>query len=182
MRGLVNYYVDEDEENYAVVRGEEDVYKFQLSQTGVELHDPVKEDIPLEFKENGLTFTTHSSQVNLQTGFDEETRRSYERELEDLLKTKLGNVSEVEFFDHNIRYGEKQVTGLTVPRLDPSGRSVVATLLLITFTETSLPRPPWPGLRRCLARRGGRSGARVMSGSSTSGDQSTPWRSLLWPS
>ena len=34
MRGLVNYYGDE-EDNYAVVRRKEDVYKFQVSQTGV---------------------------------------------------------------------------------------------------------------------------------------------------
>ena len=63
-----------------------------MSQTGVEFHDPVKEeDIPLEFKQIGLTFTTHSSEVNLETYFDEEKRTSYERELEDPLKRKLGN-------------------------------------------------------------------------------------------
>ena len=103
MRGFVNYYIDEDDENYAVVRGNEDIYKFQLSKTEIELRDPSKEDIPLEFKLNGLTFTNHVTNVNLQTDFDEEKKISYEKELEDLLKTKLGNVSEIKFFDHNIR-------------------------------------------------------------------------------
>ena len=35
MRGFVNYYVDEDEENYRVVRGDTDVYKFKLAKTQV---------------------------------------------------------------------------------------------------------------------------------------------------
>ena len=35
MKGFVNYYIDEDENNYRVVRGEKDVYKFQLSKTKV---------------------------------------------------------------------------------------------------------------------------------------------------
>ena len=42
MRGFVNYYIDEDEDNYTVVRGTEDVYKFKLSKTEIELHDPTK--------------------------------------------------------------------------------------------------------------------------------------------
>ena len=48
MRGFVNYYIDEEEENYEVLRGEKDIYKFKLSQTEIELRDPTKEDIPLE--------------------------------------------------------------------------------------------------------------------------------------
>lgn len=35
MRGFVNYYIDEDEDNYRVVRGDTDVYKFKLDKTQV---------------------------------------------------------------------------------------------------------------------------------------------------
>ena len=103
MRGLVNYYENEAEENYEVVRGEKDIYKFKLSQTEIELRDPTKEDIPLEFKHDGIIFTDHETQVNLQSDFNERKKISYEKELDDLLRTTLGNVSEIQFFDHNIR-------------------------------------------------------------------------------
>ena len=103
MRGVVNYYEDEEEENYEVVRGEKDIYKFKLSQTEIELRDPTKEDIPLEFKHDGIIFTDHVTQVNLQSDFNERKKISYEKELDDLLRAKLGNVSEIQFFDHNIR-------------------------------------------------------------------------------
>ena len=36
MKGTVNYYIEEDEANYRVVRGEVDVYKFTLNTTEVE--------------------------------------------------------------------------------------------------------------------------------------------------
>ena len=36
MKGTVNYYIEEDEANYRVVRGEVDVYKFTLDTTEVE--------------------------------------------------------------------------------------------------------------------------------------------------
>ena len=48
-------------------------------------------------------FTDHITQVQLENDFKEEIKIAYEKELEDLLKTKLGNVSEILFFDHNIR-------------------------------------------------------------------------------
>ena len=35
MKGTVNYYIEEDEANYRVVRGEVDVYKFTLNTTEV---------------------------------------------------------------------------------------------------------------------------------------------------
>ena len=104
MRGFVNYYIDEEQENYEVVRGEKDIYKFTLSQTEIELRDPTKEEIPLDFKHDGIIFTDHVTHVNLQTDFNDERKKiSYEKELHDLLKTKLGNVCEIQFFDHNIR-------------------------------------------------------------------------------
>ena len=104
MRGFVNYYIDEEEENYEVLRGEKDIYKFKLSQTEIELRDPTKEDIPLEFKHDGIIFTDHVTRVDLQSDFSQTKKISYEKELDDLLRTKLGNVAEIEFFDHNIRY------------------------------------------------------------------------------
>ena len=103
MRGFVNYYTEEDEGNYEVVRGEKDIYKFKLSRTEIELLDPTKEDIPLEFKHDGIIFTDHFTHVNLQSDFNQTTRMSYEKELDNLLRTKLGNVGEIQFFDHNIR-------------------------------------------------------------------------------
>ena len=103
MRGFVNYYTDEEEENYEVVRGEKDIYKFKLSQTEIELRDPTKEDIRLEFKHDGIIFTDHVTQVHLQSDFNQTKKISYEKELDDLLRTKLGNVCEIQFFDHNIR-------------------------------------------------------------------------------
>ena len=45
MKGFVNYYVDEDEENYRVVRGDKDVYKFKLDKTKVSLMQKIR--IPL---------------------------------------------------------------------------------------------------------------------------------------
>ena len=69
MRGFVNYYIDEEQENYEVVRGEKDIYKFTLSQTEIELRDPTKEEIPLDFKHDGIIFTDHVTHVNLQTDF-----------------------------------------------------------------------------------------------------------------
>ena len=103
MRGFVNYYIDEDEENYEVVRGEKDVYKFKLCQTEIELRDPTKEDIPLDFKHDGIIFADHVTHVNLQSDFNQTTKLSYEKELADLLRRRLGNVCEIQFFDHNIR-------------------------------------------------------------------------------
>ena len=35
MKGLVNYYIEEDPDNYQVIRGETDVYKFTLDKTQV---------------------------------------------------------------------------------------------------------------------------------------------------
>ena len=103
MRGFVNYYIDEEEENYKVLRGEKDIYKFKLSQTEIELRDPTKEEIPLEFQRDGIIFTDHVTRVHLTSDFNQTKKISYEKELDDLLRTKLGNVCEIQFFDHNIR-------------------------------------------------------------------------------
>ena len=48
-------------------------------------------------------FTDHLTKVQLENDFSEDIKIAYEKELEDLLNTKLGNVSEILFFDHNIR-------------------------------------------------------------------------------
>ena len=145
MRGFVNYYIDEEEENYEVLRGEKDIYKFKLSQTEIELRDPTKEDIPLEFKHDGIIFTDHVTRVDLQSDFSQTKKISYEKELDDLLRTKLGNVAEIEFFDHNIRYYQGQSQYLPgqhiVLLLDLSGRTAVGTPLLTTSMETLLRRP-----------------------------------------
>ena len=103
MRGFVNYYIDEEEENYKVLRGEKDIYKFKLSQTEIELRDPTKEEIPLEFQRDGIIFTDHVTRVHLTSDFNQTKKISYEKELDNLLRTKLGNVCEIQFFDHNIR-------------------------------------------------------------------------------
>ena len=45
MKGIVNYYIEEPEENYALIRGDygkEDVYKYTLQSKEITLHDPTE--------------------------------------------------------------------------------------------------------------------------------------------
>ena len=45
MKGIVNYYIEEPEENYALIRGDygkEDVYKYTLQSKEIALHDPTE--------------------------------------------------------------------------------------------------------------------------------------------
>ena len=63
MEGVVNYYIDEPEENYTILRGETDVYKFQLRPTEVNLHEATTCDDGLKFKDKGLAFATFPSRL-----------------------------------------------------------------------------------------------------------------------
>lgn len=103
MKGFVNYYINEDEENYRVVRGDKDVYKFKLDKTKVELSDPVAEGLPLGLITHGVMATEHITKVSFGDTLIPEQREQYEAELRQLLADKVGNVAEVVFFDHNLR-------------------------------------------------------------------------------
>ena len=123
MRGFVNYYTDEDENNYRVVRGDKDVYKFKLDKTEVslmqkiriqlmfrsqvELSDPVAEGLPLGLTTHGVMVTEHNTEVNFSDNLSPEQREQYEAELRQLLADKVGNVAEVKFFDHNLRLASR---------------------------------------------------------------------------
>lgn len=103
MKGRVNYYIDEDEENYRVIRGDVDKYNFTLKKTEVNLTDPVAENIPLNFTEKGVTYAEHETKVEFGDVLTPEQRSQYEEELNTLLRSKLNNVAEVQVFDHNLR-------------------------------------------------------------------------------
>ena len=123
MRGFVNYYTDEDENNYRVVRGDKDVYKFKLDKTEVslmqkiriqlmfrsqvELSDPVAEGLPLGLTTHGIMATQHITEVSFGDTLSPEQREQYEAELRQLLEDKVGNVAEVKFFDHNLRLASR---------------------------------------------------------------------------
>jgi len=103
MKGLVNYYIDEDEENYRVIRGNVDIYKFTLAKTQIELIDPVEQKQNLDFLEKGVTFVNHETNVKFGDVLTTEQKQEYENELDDLLKSQLKNVEDILVFDHNIR-------------------------------------------------------------------------------
>jgi len=102
-QGIVNYYIEEDEENYRVVRSDVDVYKFTLEKTKVVLTDPIEENIDLKFHEKGVMYTDHVTKVQFGNTLTPEQKQEYEAELNSLLKSVLSNVEEVIMFDHNLR-------------------------------------------------------------------------------
>lgn len=102
-QGNVNYYIEEDEDNYRVVRSDVDVYKFTLEKTKVTLTDPIEENIDLKFQENGVMFTDHVTKVQFGDTLTSEQKLEYEAELDGLLRSTLPSVEEVIMFDHNLR-------------------------------------------------------------------------------
>jgi len=114
MKGFVNYYIEEPEENYTILRGDKDVYKFTLQPTEITLHDPtVPGETKLNFIEKGLTYTKFPTKVKdigsalydpeTNSGLDSNQKELYEKELEEILKNNIDNVEEVIVFDHVIR-------------------------------------------------------------------------------
>ena len=103
MEGVVNYYIDEPEENYTMIRGDKDVYKFQLRPAQIRLEEATKAG--LNFEEKGLTFTTFPTRVEgIGDLLSDDQRILYEQEVETLLRATIGEtVSEVICFDHTVR-------------------------------------------------------------------------------
>ena len=104
-QGFVNYYIDEPEENYVVVRNKDDVdtFKCQFQKTVIDLIDPVQKDIELDFKSKGVKLVDHKSNVEFGEELTEDINNQYDIELEALLKKELDHVSEVIVFHHNMR-------------------------------------------------------------------------------
>ena len=114
MKGFVNYYIEEPEENYTILRGKEDIYKFTLQPTEITLHDPTEPgQAKPSFIKNGLTYTKFPTKVNnignsfldpeTNSGLGPDQKELYEKELEEILKINIDNIEEVIVFDHTIR-------------------------------------------------------------------------------
>lgn len=123
MRGLVNYNVTEDEDNYKVIINPEGVKGNNITGSGktiyttekiaVELHDPRK--LELEFSRCGLAFVNHStlmekklaaypsSKRRFDDKLDKNTKEQYDQEIEKLLKTNIENIDEVVGMTHSFR-------------------------------------------------------------------------------
>ena len=126
MEGFVNYYIDEEPENYVAIRGDTDTFRFQLSRTKVcnckvkplfkydtgnryfhvqvSLTDPVQQKLRLSLAQHGVQIAECEARTQLGTEMDEATRLQYETEVGAMLRAQLNNVEEVVFFDHNIRW------------------------------------------------------------------------------
>ena len=104
-QGFVNYYIDEPEDNYVVVRNKDDVdtFKCQFQKTVTDLIDPVQKDIDLDFKKKGVKLVDHKSNVDFGEELTKEINAQYDAELEALLRKELDNVAEVIVFHHNMR-------------------------------------------------------------------------------
>jgi len=109
MKGLVNYHIEEDEENYKIIIDADgikgnNITKYSLVQKEIELHDPRESEKELKFSEGGLQFATYPTSVEtFGAVLDSTTKEVYEQELAELLKSQLENVEEVVVFDHTIR-------------------------------------------------------------------------------
>merc|ERR1712012_60232 len=115
MQGFVNYYIDEAEENYVAIRSDVDIFKCQFQKTLVQMKDPTWDVVDLKFDERGLLVVDHASKVQFDDPITEEQKKLYEVELETLLKKELQHVSEIIFFDHNLRNSKKSVSCRTNP-------------------------------------------------------------------
>jgi hypothetical protein len=109
MKGLVNYHIEEDEENYKIIIDADgikgnNITKYSLEEKEIELHDPRDGRAELKFSKSGLQFVTYPTAVKkFDSVIDESTKEVYEQELAELLKSNLENVAEVVVFDHTIR-------------------------------------------------------------------------------
>ena len=109
LRGLVNYHVEEPVENYKIyidadgIPGNR-VDKYTLKTTEVELEDVSTSGKHLNFSRDGLAFAKYPTRVGkLGDEIDDTSREVYDKELEEIIRSNLENVSEVEVFDHTIR-------------------------------------------------------------------------------
>jgi len=124
MRGKVNYNIREDEEKYKVIINPEGVKgnnitgsgnkKYSVESHEVKLHDPRLSE-ELDFSCCGLTFAYQPTSVEktlanfpiLKCKFDDDqdsqTKEVYERELVELLKSKIDDIEDVVRFTHSIR-------------------------------------------------------------------------------
>ena len=125
MRGLVNYNIREDEDNYKVIINADGVKgnnitksgnkKYSLDLQEVKLHDPIFLEEELNFSSCGLAFANHPtsaekifanypiSKEKLDAEQDSQTKEVYERELVELLKSKNDNIEDVVGFYHSMR-------------------------------------------------------------------------------
>ena len=109
MKGLVNYHIEEDEENYKIIIDADgikgnNITKYSLEEKEIELHDPRDGRAELKFSKCGLQFVTYPTAVEkFEAVIDQSTKEVYEQELAELLKSNLENVEEVVVFDHTIR-------------------------------------------------------------------------------
>ena len=104
MKGVVNYHAQDDIENYIMyVDAEKNEVLPKIDKTEVTLSDPRDGDY-LKFSECGLEYATYPTKVP-QFGdiLENPNKEKYEQEIEELLKGKLENISEVFVFDHTIR-------------------------------------------------------------------------------
>ena len=79
------------------------------------MKDPTWDVVDLKFDERGLLVVDHASKVQFDDPITEEQKKLYEVELETLLKKELPHVSEIIFFDHNLRNSKKSVSCRTNP-------------------------------------------------------------------
>ena len=104
MEGFVNYYIEEPQENYTILRGEKDVYKFTLKPTKVVLTDLSNSKQTLDFATKGLTYTTFPTKVkNIGDTLNSIQKEAYEEELKVLINENVDNVQDIIAFDHTIR-------------------------------------------------------------------------------
>ena len=166
MEGFVNYYIEEDPENYVAIRGDTDTFRFQLSRTKVcnckvkplfkydtgnryfhvqvSLTDPVQQKLSLSLAQHGVQIAECEARTQLGTEMDEVTRLQYETEVGAMLRAQLPSVEEVVFFDHNIRWENNTVVFYNHIRgPDIKRGSRVATLLRTTPTATWSTIQPW---------------------------------------
>ena len=115
MQGFVNYYIDEPQQNYAVVRGDVDNFKCNFKKTLIDLTDPVQKGINLNYQEIGLKLVDHKSKVQFSEAITDNAKKQYEEELKKLLKHELANVEEIVFFDHNLRTSKTSAPCRTNP-------------------------------------------------------------------
>merc|ERR1711936_1188022 len=104
MKGLVNYHAEDDEEDYIMYidKGKNEVLP-KMKTVEVTLEDP-RFGEGLRFSEGGLTFACFPSKLErIEDVLDDNTKDIYEKELAEILQSKIENIREVHPFDHTIR-------------------------------------------------------------------------------
>ena len=112
MRGVVNYHAVDNVKTYMMrIDAEMNEVLPKIDKTEVTLHDPrVGEE--LKFSKCGLEYAFYPTSVQkFDDTLDDRTKDIYERELADLLKSKLENVSEVFVFDYLVRSNKSETRG-----------------------------------------------------------------------